>query len=74
MTSSVSLLGMFNCVFQQAPIISVEVTNLGSPDNVVVWECVWQLELLIPDICLMIFCLSGAHSTAFAWCIIFRIV
>jgi len=56
MTSSVSLLGVFNGVFQQAPIISMEVTNLGSPDSVVVRECVWQLELRISDICLMIFC------------------
>jgi len=56
MTSSISLLGMFNGVFQQALIISLEATNLGSPDSEVVWECVWQPELRIPNICLMIFC------------------
>jgi len=63
MTSSVSLslslFGMFNGVFQQVPIISVEGTNLGSPDSVVVRECVWQLELRIPDIFLMICCPTG---------------
>jgi hypothetical protein len=47
---------MFNGVFQQALIISVEATNLGSPDSEVVWECVWQPELWILDIFLMIFC------------------
>lgn len=56
MTSSISLLGMFNGVFQQAPIISAGVTNLGSPDSVVVRGCVWQLELWILAVWLMIFC------------------